>query len=56
MSDSNFDAELERRIRLLEDPASGERVLPDLPVRDVVLAVLGVAVLTVVLLIWGYPR
>jgi len=56
MPDPTFDEELERRLQLLEDPASSEQVLGDLPVRDVALAALGLAVLAVVLLLWGYPR
>lgn len=56
MSEQNLDEELERRLALLEDPASDERVLDDLPVRDVVMAVVGLAVLIVCMLIWGYPR
>ncbi|MBB3043135.1 hypothetical protein KM427_05655 [Nocardioides sp. LMS-CY] len=56
MPDPTFDEELERRLHLLEDPASSDRILDDLPARDVLLAALGLVVLTVVLLLWGYPR
>ena len=56
MSNRNFDDDLERRLRLLEDSTSGEQVLDNLPVRDVIWAVLGLAVVTIVLLAWGYPR
>ncbi|WP_170161372.1 hypothetical protein [Amycolatopsis palatopharyngis] len=55
MHDTTFEAELERRIALLEAPDSGESVLPDLPARDIWLAVLAVAVLSAALIIWGYP-
>lgn len=54
MSDLNFDAELERRLQLLEDPSSDEKVLDNLPARDVLLAVVGLVVASAVLLIWGY--
>lgn len=56
MTDDNFDDELERRLRLLEDPASGEAPLANLPWRDVAAAVIGLAVISVLLLVWGYPR
>lgn len=55
MSEEKMGKELERRLDLLEDPASDEHALDDMPVRDIVMAVLGLAVMTVVLLIWGYP-
>ncbi|MFJ9419692.1 hypothetical protein ACIRPT_36840 [Streptomyces sp. NPDC101227] len=50
-----FDAELEHRLRLLEDPHSDEAVLAPLPARDLWLAVVGLVVLTAVMLWWGYP-
>ncbi|WP_313404517.1 hypothetical protein [Aeromicrobium sp.] len=56
MTDDNFDEELERRLRLLEDPASGEGPLENLPWQDVAAAVIGLAVISVLLLVWGYPR
>lgn len=56
MSDANFEAELERRIALLEDPASDEQVLENLPLADVLWAVAAVVVMGIALLIWGYPR
>lgn len=56
MTETKIGQELERRILLLEDPTSGEQSLDDLPVRDVVMAVVGLAVLTIVMLVWGYPR
>ncbi|SFB42854.1 hypothetical protein SAMN05216266_11130 [Amycolatopsis marina] len=55
MHDTNFEAELERRIALLEAPDSEESVLPDLPARDILLAVLTIAALSVGLIFWGYP-
>lgn len=56
MSTDGFDDELERRLRLLEDNDSQESVLGDLPVSDVVYAVIGIVVLTVLMLLWGYGR
>lgn len=55
MSD-HFDPELERRLQLLEDPASPEKPLDNLPMRDFLYALVGLVVLSVVLLVWGYPR
>ncbi|MDP5182018.1 hypothetical protein QOZ88_05160 [Blastococcus sp. BMG 814] len=54
MDDRQFAAELERRLTLIEDEGSGEGPLPPLPVLDLVLAVGGVAVLTVGFTWWGY--
>lgn len=51
---SEFDEELERRITLLEGPDPEESVLDDLPMRDVVYAAVGLVILSVLLLIWGY--
>lgn len=56
MNTDGFDDELERRLRLLEDNDSQESVLGDLPVSDVVYAVIGIVVLTVLMLLWGYGR
>ena len=56
MNTDGFDDELERRLRLLVDNDSQESVLGDLPVSDVVYAVIGIVVLTVLMLLWGYGR
>ena len=55
MSESEFEAELERRLQLLESEESGEEVLPPLPRRDLWWAVAGLVVLTIAMLWWGYP-
>lgn len=55
MLEATFQAELEQRLTLLEDPESGESTLPDLPWRDVWLATLGLIAAIVPLLWWGYP-
>lgn len=53
--DQAFEDELERRLALLDDPASGEAPPADLPRRDVLLAALALAVLSAALVWWGYP-
>lgn len=53
-TDDGFDDELERRLRLLEDNDSHESVLGDLPISDVVYAVIGILALTIPMLLWGY--
>lgn len=55
MDEADFDAELERRLALLEAPDSGESVLPDLPRADLWLAVGGTLAMVVLALWWGYP-
>lgn len=55
MEPGAFEAELDRRLRLLEQPESEESFLEPLPTRDVWLAVAGLAVLVTVMLCWGYP-
>lgn len=55
MSESEFDTELERRLQLLESPSSDESIRPPLPALDLWCAVIGLVVLTVVMLWWGYP-
>jgi hypothetical protein len=49
-----FEVELERRLALFEDPASDEGVLPGLPSRDLVVAVLALVVVGALLLWWAY--
>jgi len=51
--DDVMRAELERRLQLIEDPAGAEAALPPLPVADLLAALAGLAVLTVVLLWWA---
>ena len=55
MDEREFEAELERRLRVIEDPSHDDPARQDLPARDlVVLAALG-AVLVVLMWVWGYP-
>jgi len=56
MTTDDFDEDLERRIRLLEDGSQNESILDNLPVRDVVWAVVGIVILSVLLLLWGYGQ
>lgn len=51
--DDAMRAELERRLALIEDPGGADGVLPPLPLGDLVAAVVGLALLTVVLLWWA---
>ncbi|NYI78541.1 hypothetical protein [Nocardioides panzhihuensis] len=50
--DEQFEAELERRLCLIDDPSTEEGPLPRLPLSDVVLSVVGLVVLSVALLLW----
>ena len=56
MSTSEFDEELERRIALLESSGKDEQIMANLPVKDVAYAFIGLAILTILLLTWGYGR
>lgn len=56
MSPRPLDPELERRLALLEDPHGSDGALGDLPWRDVALCAAGIVVMSVLLLMWGYPR
>ncbi|MGW0039026.1 hypothetical protein [Gordonia sp. NPDC003376] len=52
---AEYESELERRIGLLESEETEEAVLDDLPTRDIVCAVIGLAVIVMALIAWGYP-
>ncbi|NDK91563.1 hypothetical protein GYA93_18560 [Gordonia desulfuricans] len=52
---AEYESELDRRIRLLESEGTEESVLDDLPIRDLVCAVVGLAVIVVAMVAWGYP-
>ena len=54
MDDSEFDAELERRLAILLDPDSSDSILEPLPVLDLALAIAGVIILSALVLWWGY--
>lgn len=52
--DDAFQRELDRRLNLMEsDPGSG-MIQPTLPVRDVLIAVVGVVTMTLLMLWWAY--
>lgn len=51
--DDEMRVELERRLALIEDDAGGDAPLPPLPVLDLVAAIVGLGVLTLVLLWWA---
>jgi len=51
--DDAMRAELERRLALIEDPDGPEGALPPLPLLDLVAALVGLAIITVVLLWWA---
>lgn len=51
--DEQFEAELERRLRLIEDPSTEEGPLPRLPLSDFALSVVGLVVLSAALLMWS---
>lgn len=51
--DDQTRAELERRLELIDDPAGAEAALPPLPLKDLLAALAGLAVVTVVLLWWA---
>lgn len=55
MPDDGLDSELVRRLRLLEEPAGSESILPPLPARDLWIAIVSLAVIVVVMTVWGYP-
>lgn len=50
------DDELRERIALLEDPESDESILPPLPLKDVLIAIGGMAALCLVMALWGYGK
>ncbi|QRY62844.1 hypothetical protein JVX90_00805 [Gordonia sp. PDNC005] len=52
MTTDAFDTELERRLQLLESPDDNGMILPDLPLRDIVLCAVGLIVGTLLLLWW----
>lgn len=55
MDEETFEAELERRLRTLDEADTGRASLPALPARDVWIAVVGLVLLSALLTWWGYP-
>ncbi|AIY18135.1 hypothetical protein ACIRN4_22250 [Pimelobacter simplex] len=51
--DDEMRGELERRLVLIEDAGGAEAALPPLPLTDLLAAVAGLVVLTLVLLWWA---
>ena len=52
MNSDAFGAELEHRLELLEEPDHGGMILPDLPLRDILMCVIGLVSASVLLLVW----
>lgn len=51
--DDEMRVELERRLALIEDDGGADAPLPPLPVLDLVAAIAGLGVLTLLLLWWA---
>jgi hypothetical protein len=49
-----FERELEERLEMLESPAGDTMVVPDLPLADLLVAVIGLTLATIALLWWAY--
>ena len=54
MDESTFERELEERLSMLESPADATMAVPDLPLTDILIAVVALTVATVALLWWAY--
>ncbi|MBJ7339322.1 hypothetical protein [Mycolicibacterium sp.] len=54
MDDVTFDRELQNRIRLIESPDGPSLTVPDLPLKDVLLLVMTLAVVIGALMWWAY--
>jgi hypothetical protein len=55
MDDNEFRRELDRRLAVVEDPAYDDPARVDLPVRDLVVLLVGSVAVIVAALGWGYP-
>ena len=54
MDETTFERELEERLTMLESPAGGTMMVADLPLSDLLVAVIGLALATIGLLWWAY--
>jgi hypothetical protein len=55
MDDDRFEAELSRRLAVVDDPDYDDPARADLPRTDLVLLAVGVVVVLVAMWLWGYP-
>jgi hypothetical protein len=55
MNVDRFEAELSRRLTVVEDPDYDDPARADLPRADLVLLLVGVVVVLVAMWLWGYP-
>ena len=55
MDEDDFEAELQRRLALIEDPAYADPARRDLPAQDLVLLVVLSALVIALAWWWGYP-
>lgn len=53
--DDDFDAKLQDRLAVIEDPGYIDPALRNLPARDVVLLIVGSVVLVALMWFWGHP-
>lgn len=51
----DFEGELHARLSVIEDPTYVDPARADLPVRDVLLLVLGTLVVVVAMVVWSHP-
>ncbi|MGH3645073.1 MAG: hypothetical protein ACRDUX_39335 [Mycobacterium sp.] len=54
MDDTTFDRELQERLHLIESPDGPPITVPDLPLRDFLVAVFSLSVAIVALMWWAY--
>ena len=54
MDDVTFDRELRERLHLVENPDGSTITVPDLPLRDFLVAVITLAVAIIALTWWAY--
>jgi len=54
MDDVTFDRELQDRLRLVDGPDGSTITLPDLPLRDFLVAVISLSLAIVALIWWAY--
>jgi hypothetical protein len=54
MDDVTFDRELRERLALVDNPDGSTITVPDLPLRDFLIAVISLSVAIVALMWWAY--
>ncbi|WP_232660284.1 hypothetical protein [Pseudonocardia sp. TRM90224] len=55
MNSDWYEAELSRRLAMIESPAHDDPAQADLPRADRILLAVGVVVVVVAMWLWGYP-